>query len=111
VPFHQEVFVTTQAGVFSLDGNTLSVIKYFAGLAPGSYTLYVKVVNNTCILNSSSTVIDAVLLPPTVPTASSVTQPTCAVPSGSITIAAQPGVEYRMVLHINHQILCRFSTR
>jgi gliding motility-associated-like protein len=93
------ISVTTQPGVsYSLDGNTYQSSNIFAGLAPGSYTLYVrKVVNNTCILNSSSaTVIDAVLLPPTVPTASSVTQPTCAVPSGSITIDAQPGVEYSL---------------
>jgi hypothetical protein len=74
----------------------VSVIKYFLGLAPGSYTLYVrKVVNNTCILNSSSALLSICSIASTVPTASSVTQPTCAVPSGSIT-SFEPGVEYNL---------------
>jgi hypothetical protein len=46
--------------------------------------------------SSSATIINAVPLPPAIPTASSVTQPTCAVSTGSITIATQSGVEYSL---------------
>jgi hypothetical protein len=33
-------------------------------------------------------------LPPAAPTASATVQPTCAIPSGTITISTQSGVEY-----------------
>jgi hypothetical protein len=43
---------------------------------------------------SSITTINTVPLPPAVPTASATVQPTCATPSGTITITTQSGVEY-----------------
>jgi gliding motility-associated-like protein len=89
--------VTTQTGVeYSLDGTTYQSTNTFAGLTPNSYTLYVRnLADATCVTTSSSaTVINAVPLPPAVPTASSTVQPTCATPSGTITIATQSGVEY-----------------
>jgi hypothetical protein len=44
-----------------------------------------------CII---ATTINTVPLPPAVPTASATVQPTCATPSGTITITTQSGVEY-----------------
>jgi hypothetical protein len=44
-------------------------------------------------MSSSLTTINTVPLPPAVPTASATVQPTCATPSGTITIT-QSGVEY-----------------
>jgi hypothetical protein len=38
--------------------------------------------------------INTVPLPPAAPTASATVQPTCAIPSGTITISTQSGVEY-----------------
>jgi hypothetical protein len=38
--------------------------------------------------------INTVPLPPAAPTASATVQPTCATPSGTITISTQSGVEY-----------------
>jgi hypothetical protein len=43
---------------------------------------------------SSSLTINTVPLPPAAPTASATVQPTCATPSGTITISTQSGVEY-----------------
>jgi hypothetical protein len=45
-------------------------------------------------MSSSLTTINTVPLPPAVPTASATVQPTCATPSGTITITTQSGVEY-----------------
>jgi hypothetical protein len=45
-------------------------------------------------ISSSPTTINTVPLPPAVPTASATVQPTCATPSGTITITTQSGVEY-----------------
>jgi hypothetical protein len=45
-------------------------------------------------MSSSPTTINTVPLPPAVPTASATVQPTCATPSGTITITTQSGVEY-----------------
>jgi hypothetical protein len=47
-----------------------------------------------CAMSSSLTTINTVPLPPAVPTASATVQPTCATPSGTITITTQSGVEY-----------------
>ncbi|WP_418262029.1 gliding motility-associated C-terminal domain-containing protein [Flavobacterium faecale] len=91
------ISITTQTGVeYSLNGTVYQSSNVFSGLVPNNYTLYVRrITDNTCVTPSSSVItINAVPLPPVVPTASSVTQPTCAVPSGSITIATQSGVEY-----------------
>jgi hypothetical protein len=45
-------------------------------------------------ISSSPITINTVPLPPAVPTASATVQPTCATPSGTITITTQSGVEY-----------------
>ncbi len=91
--------ITTQTGVeYSLDGTTYQSSNTFTGLVPGGYTLYVRnIADNTCATSSGSvSTINAVPTPPVVPTTMSVTQPTCATPSGSIVITAQAGVEYSL---------------
>ncbi|MBP6182321.1 gliding motility-associated C-terminal domain-containing protein [Flavobacterium sp.] len=93
------ITITTQSGVeYSLNGTTYQVSNTFTGLAPNNYTLYVrKIADNTCVTSSASaTTINVLSIPPTVPTTASVVQPTCATPSGSITITTQSGVEYSL---------------
>ncbi|EIA10367.1 hypothetical protein HJ01_00462 [Flavobacterium frigoris PS1] len=47
-------------------------------------------------ISASATKINAVPVPPLVPTIASVIQPSCATPSGSINIVSQSGVEYSL---------------
>jgi hypothetical protein len=47
-------------------------------------------------MSSSVITINAVPLPPAVPTASSTIQPTCGTPSGTIVVSTQTGVEYSL---------------
>jgi gliding motility-associated-like protein len=93
------ITITTQTGVeYSLNGATYQASNTFTGLPPGNYTLYVRnTADTTCITSSSSaTTINAIPTPPVVPTAASVTQPTCGTPSGTITVTTQTGVEYSL---------------
>ncbi|WP_338646306.1 gliding motility-associated C-terminal domain-containing protein [Flavobacterium sp. KS-LB2] len=93
------ILITTQPGVeYSLNGADYQDSNMFSGLLPGNYTLFVRnKLDNSCVLSSvSPTVINAIPLPPVVPTTASVTQPTCGTPSGSITITTQTGVEYSL---------------
>ncbi|WP_426095877.1 gliding motility-associated C-terminal domain-containing protein [Flavobacterium sp. DSR2-3-3] len=93
------ISITTQSGVeYSLNGTTYQTSNVFSGLAPNTYTLYVRnTADNTCVTPSSGAVtINAIPNPPVVPTTASVIQPTCATPSGSISIATQSGVEYSL---------------
>ncbi|MCF6142228.1 gliding motility-associated C-terminal domain-containing protein [Flavobacterium sp. K77] len=105
------ITVSTQNGVeYSLNGTNYQVSNVFSGLAPNTYTLYVRsTTDNTCITSSTQTVtINNAPIPPAVPTAASVVQPTCAVPTGSITVSMQYGVEYSLN-GINYQASNVFS--
>ncbi|TRW99740.1 gliding motility-associated C-terminal domain-containing protein [Flavobacterium gawalongense] len=91
------ITIATQSGVeYSVNGTIYQASNSFTGLAPNDYTLYVrKIADNSCVtLSSTAITINSIPTPPVDPTASSVVQPTCAIPSGTITIAAQSGVEY-----------------
>lgn len=93
------IVITTQSGVeYSLDGSTYQSSNSFSGLAPNNYTLYVRNIGDTtCMtMSTSTTIVNAIPLPPVVPISASVIQPTCATPSGTITIASQSGVEYSL---------------
>ena len=93
------IVITTQSGVeYSLNGTSYQASNTFAGLAPNNYMLYVRNIgDNTCVTSSASAItINAIPIPPVVPTTASVVQPTCAVPSGTIVIATQSGVEYSL---------------
>jgi gliding motility-associated-like protein len=105
------ISITTQSGIeYSLDGTTYKSSNTFSGLVPNNYTLYVRnTVDNTCVAQSVSVItINAIPLPPIVPTATTVIQPTCAIPSGTITIVAQSGVEYSLN-GINYQTSNQFT--
>ena len=91
------ISISTQSGVeYSLNGISYQVSNVFSGLTPNSYTIFVRNIADTgCVTSSSSSIIiNAVPTPPVAPTTASVAQPTCAVQSGSISIATQSGVEY-----------------
>ena len=81
---------------YSIDGTNWQTGTTFAGLTAGAdYTVSVRDTNDTtCVSTGSAITIDAVPTAPSVPTVASVVQPTCAVPSGTITFATQAGVEY-----------------
>jgi gliding motility-associated-like protein len=91
------ITIASQTGVeYSINGTNWQTSNLFSSLAPGSYPLFVRnISDNTCISQSASNVvITAIPTPPDVPTVSSVVQPTCALPTGTITIAAQTGIDY-----------------
>jgi gliding motility-associated-like protein len=93
------IVITQQTGMeYSLDGTNYQGSNTFAGLIPDNYTLYVRNSgDHTCAIVSSSVVtINAVPTAPNAPTLFSVVQPTCAIPSGTITIVTQTGVEYSL---------------
>jgi gliding motility-associated-like protein len=93
------IIIETQTGVaYSLNGTTYQASNSFEGLAPGTYTLFVRnTADNTCVTSSSSIIrIDVAPTAPVIPTAATITQPTCGVQSGSIVITAQTGVEYSL---------------
>jgi hypothetical protein len=88
------VFDSNRSGV-QFEWYNVSVLEYVLRLAPNDYTLYVRnTTDATCVLYHLATTINTVPLPPAVPTASATVQPTCATPSGTITITTQSGVEY-----------------
>ncbi|MES2544723.1 MAG: hypothetical protein V4548_07550, partial [Bacteroidota bacterium] len=112
VPTGTIVF-NTQAGYeYSVNnGTTYQAGTTFSGLAPGTYTLRVRsLTDNTCTTAGASTVtINAVPTAPTIPTTSSVTQPTCAVPTGTIVFNAQAGMEYSVNGGTTYQASNTFS--
>ncbi len=92
------IVINTQTGVeYSINGgSSFQASNTFSGLIPGNYTLMVRLTaDNTCsATNATQVTINAVPSPPTTPTIATVTQPTCAVPSGTIVFTSQAGVEY-----------------
>jgi gliding motility-associated-like protein len=103
--------IGSQSGVeYSLDGITYQESNTFSGLTPDSYTLYVRNIgDSTCMaISTSATIVNAVPMPPSVPTAANVVQPTCAITSGTIEVTAQSGVEYSLD-GTNYQLSNSFS--
>lgn len=93
------ISIAIQTGVeYSLNGTTYQPSNIFTGLAPNSYTMYVrKTSDNSCVTSSPSAItINAIPLPPAVPTVGSIVQPTCATPLGTIAITTQSGVQYSL---------------
>ncbi len=65
----------------------------FSGLAPGSsYFITAKDTATGCISAVSSLIVDAVPNPPNTPVASVSTQPSCAIPTGTITVTLPAGI-------------------
>jgi gliding motility-associated-like protein len=85
--------VTATPGGATLNGSTTSAT--FTGLAPGTNYTFTVTNNDGCTSSASSSVaINTVPGAPTAPTAGTVTQPTCAVPTGTIEVAAPLGAQY-----------------
>ena len=85
---------TSQAGVQYGVNGTYQAGTSFASLAPGNYSISVQsTADATCVTNGTAQTINAV---PSLPAAPSVTltQPTCATPTGTIAFTAQAGVQY-----------------
>jgi len=108
VPSGTIVF-NTQANVeYAINGSYQSG-ETFSNLTTGAKTLTVRSSSdNTCITPATSTVtIDAIPTAPSVPSALSITQPTCGVPMGSIEFNTQAGVEY--AIDGNYQASATFT--
>jgi gliding motility-associated-like protein len=98
VPSGTIVVMAQTDAEYSLDGITFQSSNSFAGLSPGSYTLYVRnSLDQTCLTVSTiGETIEAIPSAPANPTTESIIQPTCILPSGTITISIQSGVEYSL---------------
>ena len=85
--------ITASPGGATLNGSGSSAT--FTGLAPGTnYTFTVTNSDGCTSTVSSSVAINTVPGAPTAPTAGTVTQPTCAVPSGTIIVDSPLGAQY-----------------
>jgi hypothetical protein len=85
------IVITTQTGLEYLNGTLYQASNTFSSLTPNNYTLYVRNIAGCMAISASATKINTVPLPPVVPTVANLTQPSCAMPSGSISIATQSG--------------------
>ncbi|MGV3459834.1 MAG: gliding motility-associated C-terminal domain-containing protein [Flavobacterium sp.] len=93
-----EITAPTGTGVtYSIDGTTYQDSPVFAGLAPGSYTVYV-IDNGSCPSSTTSPVVISPVTATPVAATFSVSQPVCTVanvvPTGTITITAPLGSNY-----------------
>lgn len=90
IPSGTIVVSTTGTGTleYSINGTTWQTSNTFSGVVPGNYTPRVRLQSNTtCVTLGSSVSINAIPIAPTV-NASTVTQPICAIPSGTIVVNA-----------------------
>ncbi|WP_299676565.1 GEVED domain-containing protein [uncultured Tenacibaculum sp.] len=96
IPTGTIAFVSQPNVEYSIDGVTFQSSEVFANLSPNAYDLTVRsTVDTTCSTTSSvPVVINSVPIPPTIPVLASVLQPTCSIPTGTITFVSQPNVEY-----------------
>jgi hypothetical protein len=89
--------ITTQSELNIVNGTVYQSSNSFAGLARELYFICQKPADPSCVtMSGSTTTINSIPPPPVVPTTASVTQPTCAVQSGSISVTTQSGVEYSL---------------
>uniref|UniRef100_UPI002613B482 gliding motility-associated C-terminal domain-containing protein n=1 Tax=uncultured Tenacibaculum sp. TaxID=174713 RepID=UPI002613B482 len=96
IPTGTITFVSQPNVEYSIDGITFQSSEVFSNLSPNTYDLTVRsTVDSTCsATNSVPVVINSVPIPPVVPVLASVLQPTCSIPTGTITFVSQPNVEY-----------------
>lgn len=85
---------TDPNNTYSIDGTTFQTGTIFAGLVPGTYVVTVKN-GDGCTSVTGNIVINPAPNAPAVATVTP-TQPTCAVPSGTITVTAPAGLEYSL---------------
>jgi hypothetical protein len=87
------IFDSNRSG-YSLNGTTYQSSNTFSGWLQMTIHCMLEIRRYIVTISSSPITINTVPLPPAVPTASATVQPTCATPSGTITITTQSGVEY-----------------
>lgn len=75
---------------YSLDGISYQPATIFNTVSPGDYNIIVRNLINGCISPATSVKVNAVPLPPASPSIN-ITQPTCAITTGTINIAAPIG--------------------
>ena len=78
---------------YSIDNGAYQVSNSFTNISPGNHNLTVRPTGATCVSPQTSFTINAVPSLPSVPSVT-LTQPTCATPTGTITFTAQAGVQY-----------------
>ncbi|MDI1254455.1 MAG: Ig-like domain-containing protein, partial [Flavobacterium sp.] len=96
-PSGGSIVFNSQAGVeYSINnGTSYQVSNTFNGLSGGTYTLRVRnTTDNTCTTQGASSVVLVTPTAPAAPTGSTTTQPTCAVPTGTVTITAPLGATF-----------------
>jgi gliding motility-associated-like protein len=76
---------------YSIDGTTYQAGLVFATLAPGPYSVTVRIVASTCVSTATNLTVNPVPVPPTAPTATVTIQPTCAIATGTIIVTAPIG--------------------
>lgn len=89
------ITVTNPTGTgftYSMDGTTFQASNTFNNLTPNNYTVTVKN-SNGCISSPINVTINAVPNTPSIPTFT-ITQPTCVVPVGNITVTAPTGAGF-----------------
>jgi gliding motility-associated-like protein len=91
---------TVQSGVEYSIGAAYQANPVFTGLTPGTYTLSVRrIADNQCITFAAAELtIHPVPVPPLQPVATVTNQPTCPVPSGTITVSSPLGAQYEYSL-------------
>lgn len=78
------------AFVYSINGTTYSTATVFTNIAPGTYNVTVKDTTNDCISAPAIETTNAAPGTPAAPTVS-ITQPTCTVATGTITVTSPTG--------------------
>ena len=88
------------SGTWTVNGNPSGTLTgtgttgTISGLSPGSYTFTVTNASGCTSSATASITVNAVPAPPSDPTAAVSTQPTCAVPTGTVTVSAPTGSNY-----------------
>lgn len=82
------ILVTAPTGAYqyNIDGGAYQISATFTGVAPGTHTILVRnATDNTCISLGTSVTVNTAPLPPN-PATVNITQPTCAIPTGTIVV-------------------------
>ncbi|MCG2612608.1 hypothetical protein LZZ90_13945, partial [Flavobacterium sp. SM15] len=107
------IVVTAPLGAtleYSVDGVIYQSGTTFSGLVSGTYDVTVRDTTTGCISSLTPVVVDPIPANPAAPTASVTVQPTCAVPTGTIVVAAPTGatLEYS-VNGVSYQVSGTFT--
>ncbi len=90
------------------DGGTYQSATSFTGLTQGTYSITTRNISTGCISAARSVTVNAAPTEPA-PIASITTQPTCAVPTGTITVTAPTGANYEYSVGVTYQAGLSFS--